>query len=131
MNEKLLPCPFCGGEVKYVRCGCLDSNIPEEYKNWIMIICPSCLCTTEGFENIQELTTLWNKRSLNEVDKKGLKTCPHCGKKARVFMQPNGNYRVECNDKDNYNCPHTSTGFSYDKNNAITAWNRRAEVKDG
>lgn len=51
--------------------------------------------------------------------------CPFCGEHAEVYDFKDGRYLVECS---NTNCdvyPYTS--IHYDKEDAIAAWNRRAE----
>ena len=124
--KELKPCPFCGGKAKYMKAGWLKGT-PPEFADWVMIICPECLCTTEAYESIAELTLLWNKRAVATVDYKGLKTCPHCGGKARVFTMRKGNYRVQCAASNNHECCLTSSGFTSHKKEAINAWNRRTD----
>ncbi len=59
MNNKLRPCPFCGGEVKKVIAPI----------NWtIMFICPKCgadVCFY-GAEHEPKATEAWNRRQQNE-----------------------------------------------------------------
>ena len=124
MIGELKPCPFCGGEAGYAKAGWFKGT-PSEYADWVMIICERCLCSTESYESIEELAELWNKRSDVLIDHKGLKSCPHCGGKARVFMLRGGNYKVECNTSDNSMCCHTSPGYTADKKQIVAAWNRR------
>ena len=125
MKEKVKPCPFCGGEAKYMKVGWVKGT-PSEFADWVMIICPDCHCVTEAYKDINELTALWNKRAKNVNDYKRLSSCPHCGGKANVSMITRGYYKVECANDDYYECCHTASGISTNKERAITAWNRRA-----
>lgn len=127
MTEKLKPCPFCGGEAKYAKAGWFK-GFPEEIADYVMIVCSSCGATTETYKSINELTSLWNKRSEKIADNNGLKSCPNCGKKARVFVLHGGNYIIECSSDNNYECCHVSNGFSPNAKDAITAWNSRADT---
>ena len=123
-SEKLKPCPFCGGKVKYIKCGSFPST-PSEYADWVMIVCPSCGATTEAFADINELDSLWDKRAEPVMDEHGLKSCPNCGGKGRVPVLARGKYKCECSSPDNEGCCHVSPGFSRNKDNAVAAWNRR------
>lgn len=54
-----------------------------------------------------------------------LKPCPFCGGDAEIYDFKDGRYLVECSNTscDVYPC----TSIHYDKEDAIAAWNRRAE----
>lgn len=54
-----------------------------------------------------------------------VKPCPFCGGQAQIYDFKDGRYLVECINPDCDVYPYTST--HYDKQEAIDAWNRRAE----
>ena len=55
-NDKLLPCPFCGGEAKLWRIGAKEPQ--PEY-----IICDTPFCVVfGGFYTEQEAVEAWNSR---------------------------------------------------------------------
>ena len=62
MNEKLLPCPFCGKEVllyeKYVKTG-MGTTLSTEY----VIRCNKCLIETKAFKTTSSAVKFWNKRA--------------------------------------------------------------------
>ena len=55
----LLPCPFCGGEVKLI--------LPLKELNFVLfrIVCIECDVTNTGY-SIEEIVDKWNKRIDNE-----------------------------------------------------------------
>lgn len=56
-NLKLLPCPFCGGEVKYYR----PSHHIEHFVNKNTVYCEHCDYLMEGVSALQ-LMQRWNTR---------------------------------------------------------------------
>lgn len=56
-DVKLLPCPFCGGEVKYFR----PSHHIEHFVNHHTIYCEHCDFRMEGVSALQ-LMDRWNTR---------------------------------------------------------------------
>jgi len=93
-NEKLKPCPFCGGEVRV----CLDEGIlPEsDTRAWVEYYCQKCdirfvfekrhIAIYKNHENSKDVSEIryyvskqWNTRAKGkEKDKK----CVHCGEPA-------------------------------------------------
>ena len=57
MNEKLKPCPFCGGKA-----------VLKSYRfvNEFSVRCQSCGSTTDDFKTSEEAIAIWNKRSPSE-----------------------------------------------------------------
>lgn len=55
MEEKLKPCPFCGGEAELV-------NIGMKVCNPITVHCKECECNTNWFSREWEAIDAWNKR---------------------------------------------------------------------
>ena len=53
-NDKLLPCPFCGGEAEF----CKGDWIGKEY--WVK--CTKCICKTSLSNNYNEPIKAWNTR---------------------------------------------------------------------
>ena len=57
MADKLLPCPFCGGEAKYFRDTLVYGN-PQH-----MIFCTKCGSRSYAHDSKEECTEAWNNRS--------------------------------------------------------------------
>lgn len=55
-----------------------------------------------------------------------LKPCPFCGEQPQIFDLKDGRYIVECVNPDCDVYPYTS--IHYDEQEAIAAWNRRADL---
>ena len=103
MNKKLKHCPFCGYSV--------ETEIPDEYTQ---IHCPEC-----GAGNVlsKYAREQWNKRTKKETN---LKLCPICGAIPLIHQAYDNTWCVQCPK-----CTLTSSYFQ-SKNEAIEAWNRRA-----
>ena len=106
MQEKLKPCPFCGGKPD-IREACGHTQV---------------YCTECGANNVWSYAarTLWNKRTRRDTD---LKPCPICGKKGRVFESYDRKYCVQCSG-----CTLT-TAHCQTPEEAKAIWNRRAGAK--
>ena len=59
MADKLLPCPFCGGDAEVFHSS--DCEEDEEYS----IYCGKCYCSTEKVCTYGEAVNLWNNRPSN------------------------------------------------------------------
>ena len=66
MEEKLKPCPFCGGKAEYhceehdwSDCGYLSTA--KYYDAYVE--CENCGARTEIFDTKEEAISAWNKRS--------------------------------------------------------------------
>ena len=55
MTEKLLPCPFCGGEAHVEQHG--------THRQSCIIACESCNCRLETGEEGSMCGTAWNRRA--------------------------------------------------------------------
>lgn len=67
--DKLLPCPFCGGDAQAMK---PTARIGDEYKEWTrffpIVRCRACYVTMNGDDHDWSCNTAidkWNKRSLN------------------------------------------------------------------
>lgn len=112
MENKLKPCPCCGGKAKehiaffgfgyYVKCE--DCGFRTTYN-----------CKTK-----EEATTRWNNRNTkNETNDLGIANCPLCGNKKNLNTD-DGYYKQMF-------CPNCwASGKKYKTlQEAISAWNRR------
>ena len=61
MNEKLKPCPFCGGEAKLI-CGGEEKRIGFDYG--CFVFCTECYIRTDIYRKAHKQTLIkdWNKR---------------------------------------------------------------------
>ena len=82
MTEKLLPCPFCGGEAKITARDVEPQGDPWYGENvQTFVICTNCgACLFddyfhEGFADEHEAVAAWNRRA--QPENKPL-TCRHC-----------------------------------------------------
>jgi Lar family restriction alleviation protein len=81
MNEKLKPCPFCGGEAEFVRG---NRKINGCYTDVVKVVCKSCQSSSErviynkkkqgGTGEYSEAAALWNRRTPDIV------RCGECDK---------------------------------------------------
>ena len=67
--DKLLPCPFCGGEAEVI--GGSENWTPTFYDpdsggDPIAVVCKTCACGLHFFDDYAEATTAWNRRALCE-----------------------------------------------------------------
>ncbi len=53
-GTELLPCPFCGGEARYIADHTLEKNDT--------IVCPKCICEISAFHHGDEFVSAWNTR---------------------------------------------------------------------
>ena len=65
MNEKLKPCPFCGGEAHYFDCG-----VKGDFEEWL-IECSNChiamIYYDDGCVSTKaEAARAWNRRANDE-----------------------------------------------------------------
>ena len=65
-NEKLKPCPFCGGEAEIV--GGPENWTPTFYDpdsggDPIAVVCKTCACGLHFFDGYAEAITAWNTRA--------------------------------------------------------------------
>ena len=59
-EEKLLPCPFCGGKAKMIlRDDPVIKTFDYEYRS---VMCDVCGCTTAVCEDEELAIKYWNKR---------------------------------------------------------------------
>lgn len=58
MEEKLKPCPFCGGEAELTNVAIIP--------NAITVRCKECNCNVNWFCKEQEAIEAWNRRISNE-----------------------------------------------------------------
>ena len=67
MNNKLKPCPFCGGEAKIHNCAELENETARViYSGKIGIHCAVCRVATIPYENMTQAVEAWNRRTKNE-----------------------------------------------------------------
>ena len=64
--NKLLPCPFCGGEAKIV--GGAENwtptfSDPDSGGDPIAVVCQKCECGLHFFDNYSDAITAWNNRT--------------------------------------------------------------------
>ena len=118
MNQRLLPCPFCGGDAHLAWYNNGEAQIVVECEN------PNCLSAVCGSEKAEEAIERWNKRA--KASK--LKPCPFCGNRAELECLNNGEcnvYQVICQNP--YCLAETIT--SREAEDVINIWNRRSEGK--
>lgn len=65
MNEKLKPCPFCGGEASVIKTLCLKNNY-EGY--FVQHPCDMTIAPikTSSFATEQQAIATWNRRSYEQ-----------------------------------------------------------------
>lgn len=58
-KEKLLPCPFCGGQADiYAK----DIIVFDKYKTGYFVYCKDCCCETQYEDSEGKAIKDWNKR---------------------------------------------------------------------
>jgi Lar family restriction alleviation protein len=74
--DKLLPCPFCGGEAKLVQRKFKYGFYPSGGTYYVH--CKSCLITTQPRRKSEDVIAVWNRRV--DARQLALKTriCPMC-----------------------------------------------------
>ena len=63
MEEKLKPCPFCGGEAELIN---IDAARVNGICNPITVRCKECNCNVNWFCKEQKAIEVWNRRTSNE-----------------------------------------------------------------
>lgn len=89
MNDKLKPCPFCGGEAKMYRGSIWNSKV-----RWISCENDGCKIQPEtpAYDNEDEAIEAWNIRAEIQEDYK---------RKAKFYYEQCKAYGIECfYDKD-------------------------------
>lgn len=64
MENKLKPCPFCGGEAEIMRLKTLNID-PSKIMPYYICGCPNCGCwfNTDEFHTEEEAVVMWNTRT--------------------------------------------------------------------
>ena len=75
--EELKPCPFCGGEAKFLRAVNTISGVSESG----FIECSECGCFLPNADNETEaeMTQAWNTRPTPDTGIEWVKNCSSCG----------------------------------------------------
>jgi len=61
MMDKLLPCPFCGGEA------CMNEHVFTGYSSMFGVICLDCCAETwQFYDTKEEAAAAWNRRAQPE-----------------------------------------------------------------
>ena len=115
MNDKLKPCPFCGGNAELYS---WTADNTEHYR-YYRVGCKKCYAGTLTYSNMDIAIISWNKRA-NELKKPELKPCPFCGSKADSY-DVDGLYFAKCT---NPRCGVQLHAFSAGE--IIRMWNTRA-----
>lgn len=66
MTDKLLPCPFCGGEAYKSTFGGELHRRPSDGAALVKIECGRCVCKIERFHD-KNAVEAWNTRPINKV----------------------------------------------------------------
>ncbi len=105
--NKLKPCPFCGGN---------DLEVEVWDDDYLHIVCYNCNCFTDSYDKyLSRALRFWNTRTAPDETDNGFLTCPLCG-----------SHNIYCKDETVYCKDCKLTIRRWTKEQAVTAWNRRA-----
>lgn len=66
--DKLLPCPFCGGEqaikARYIGYGSLGLGSHDEYR----VVCKECRASSDEYKSEAKAIAAWNSRAGNDIN---------------------------------------------------------------
>jgi Lar family restriction alleviation protein len=68
MMDKLLPCPFCGGEqaikARYIGYGSLGLGGHDEYR----VVCKECRASSDEYKSEAKAIAAWNSRTGKDIN---------------------------------------------------------------